>query len=60
MEITSTSVVLTLEKRAHDPYLVASGLTVQPIPMPWFGNKKLVIGFAWASASNPQPVIRVN
>jgi hypothetical protein len=46
VEITSTSVVVTLEKRAHNPYLVASGLTDQPIPMPWFGNKKLVIQFA--------------
>jgi hypothetical protein len=46
VEITSTSVVVTLEKRAHNPYLVASGLTDQPIPMPWFANKKLVVQFA--------------
>ena len=46
VEITSTSVVVTLDKRAHNPYLVASGLTVQPTPMPWFGNKKLTVQFA--------------
>ena len=46
VEITSTSVVVTLDKRAHNPYLVASGLTVQPAPIPWFGNKKLTVQFA--------------
>ena len=43
VEITDTSVVVTLDKRAHNPYLVASGLTNQPTPMPWFGNKTLTI-----------------
>lgn len=46
VEVTTTSVVVTLDKRAHNPYLVASGLTDQPTPMPWFGNKKLIIQFA--------------
>jgi hypothetical protein len=46
VEVTSTSVVVTLDKRAHNPYLVASGLTDQPTPMPWFGDKKLIIQFA--------------
>src|SRR5215475_73836 len=46
VEVTSTSVVVTLDKRAHNPYLVASGLTAQPTPMPWFGNKKLILQFA--------------
>jgi hypothetical protein len=46
VEITATSVVVTLDKRAHNPYLVASGLTEQPTPMPWFGNKKLILQFA--------------
>jgi hypothetical protein len=46
VEITAASVVVTLDKRAHNPYLVASGLTEQPTPMPWFGNKKLIIQFA--------------
>jgi hypothetical protein len=46
VEITATSVMVTLDKRAHNPYLVASGLTQQSTPMPWFGNKKLTIQFA--------------
>jgi hypothetical protein len=44
--ITSDQVIATLNKRAHNPYLVASGLADQPTPMPWFANKKLVIRFA--------------
>jgi hypothetical protein len=46
VEVTATSVVVTLDKRAHNPYLVASGLAAQPTPMPWFGDKKLIIQFA--------------
>ena len=46
VEIGSSSVAVTLDKRAHNPYLVASGLTEQPTPMPWFGNKQLSIRFA--------------
>lgn len=46
VEVTATSVVVTLDKRAHNPYLVASGLTDQPTLMPWFGNKKRIIQFA--------------
>jgi hypothetical protein len=46
VEVTATSVVVTLDKRAHNPYLVASGLADQPTGMPWFGDKKLIIQFA--------------
>jgi len=46
VEVTATSDVVTLDKRAHNPYLVASGLADHPTPMPWFGNKKLIIQFA--------------
>jgi len=46
VEVTATSVVVTLDKRAHNPYLVASGLANQPTTMPWFGDKKLIIQFA--------------
>ena len=46
VEVKATSVVVTLDKRAHNPYLVASGLADQPTPMPWFGDKKLIIQFA--------------
>ena len=45
VEVTTSSVVVTLDKRAHNPYLVASGLADQPTPMPWFGGKKLIIQF---------------
>jgi len=46
VEITATSVVVTLDKRAHNPYLVASGITDRATPMPCFGNKKLILEFA--------------
>ena len=39
-------VVVKLDKRAHNPYLVASGLGQSPTPMPWFGGKSLVIEFS--------------
>ena len=44
--ITDDEVIVTPDKRAHNPYLVASGLADTQTPMPWFGNKKLVIRFA--------------
>jgi len=43
VDIDDRQVVVTLDKRAHLPYLVASGLLDQPTPLPWFGNKLLVI-----------------
>lgn len=46
VEIGSDSVVVTLDKRAHNPFLVASGLADKAIPMAWFGNRKLSIRFA--------------
>jgi hypothetical protein len=46
VEITATTVVVTLDKRAHNPYLAASGLIDQPTSMPWFGNKKLILRLA--------------
>jgi hypothetical protein len=44
--ITENQVLVTLDKHAHNPYLVASGLASTPTPMPWFGNKELVVTFA--------------
>ena len=44
--ISEDEVIVTLDKRAHNPYLVASGLADAPTRMPWYGNKKLVIHFA--------------
>jgi len=46
VDVNTSSVVVTLDKRAHNPYLVASGLTDSPTAMPWFGGKKLIIQFA--------------
>jgi hypothetical protein len=43
VDIDAREVVVTLDKRAHLPYLVASGLLDKPTPMPWFGDKLLVI-----------------
>jgi len=46
VEVETDRVVVTIDKRAHNPYLVASGLADQPASMPWFGNKQLHIHFA--------------
>jgi len=46
VQIEEDGVTVTLDKRAHNPYLVASQLTDQPIRMPWFGNKLLSIKYA--------------
>jgi hypothetical protein len=46
VEVGEARVVVTLDKHAHNPYLVASGLADQPTPMPWFGGKKLHIRFS--------------
>jgi hypothetical protein len=44
--IEANRVVVTLDKRAHNPFLVKSRLADLPTPMPWFGGKKLVLKFA--------------
>lgn len=44
--VGENQVFVTLHKRAHNPYLVASGLANTPTRIPWFGNKELVIRFA--------------
>lgn len=46
VDIDAREVVVTLDKRAHLPYLVASGLMDKPTPMPWLDNKSLVIRVA--------------
>ncbi|HUU98302.1 MAG TPA: hypothetical protein VM487_21430 [Phycisphaerae bacterium] len=46
VEVEAGRVVVTIDKRAHNPYLVASGLADKPARMPWFGNKLLHIRFA--------------
>jgi hypothetical protein len=44
--IEANRVVVTLDKRAHNPFLVKSRLADRPTPMPWFGGKELVLEFA--------------
>jgi hypothetical protein len=46
VDIEAGRVVVTLDKRAHNPYLVASGLADKPTPMPWLAKKQLIIQFA--------------
>jgi hypothetical protein len=46
VEIEEAGVVVTVDKRAHNPYLVASRLADEPTPMPWFENRLLSIRFA--------------
>ena len=46
VEVETERVVVTIDKRAHNPYLVASGLADKPALMPWFGNKQLHLRFA--------------
>jgi hypothetical protein len=44
--ITDDEVIVTFDKRAHNPYLVASGLADTPTSMPWYGNKQLILRFS--------------
>lgn len=44
--IDERKVTVLIDKRAHNPYLVASGLAKEPTPMPWFAGRHLVITFA--------------
>jgi hypothetical protein len=46
VDVQPQRVLVTLDKRAHNPFLVASHLTDKPTPMPWFGNKLLTLQFA--------------
>ncbi|HMB08284.1 MAG TPA: hypothetical protein VKP69_31705, partial [Isosphaeraceae bacterium] len=45
VQVRDEDVIVTLDKRAHNPYLVASGLADHKAPMPWFGNNPLSIRF---------------
>jgi hypothetical protein len=46
VEVLDREVVVAMDKRAHNPYLVASQLADEPTPMPWFGDKRLLIRFS--------------
>jgi hypothetical protein len=45
VQVEQEAVVVTSDKRAHNPYLVASRLADHPTVMPWFGGKLLHILF---------------
>ena len=46
VDISDRDVVVTLDKRAHNPFLVDSGLQNERIPMSWLGGRELEIRFA--------------
>ena len=46
VDVETSRIVVTIDKRAHNPYLVASGIADQPTPMPWLDNRQLVLQFA--------------
>lgn len=46
VQVEDARVVVTLDKRAHNPYLVGSRLADEPVPMPWFGGRPLLVQFA--------------
>lgn len=43
VEIADREVVVTLDKRAHNPILAETGLLDRPTPMPWFFDKQLIL-----------------
>jgi hypothetical protein len=46
VQVLEREVIVRLDKRAHNPYLVASQLADEPTPMPWFGGKQLSLRFS--------------
>jgi hypothetical protein len=46
VRVGEEAVEVVLDKRAHNPYLVASRLTDQPTAMPWFAGRLLIIRYA--------------
>ena len=46
VNVDERQVTVVIDKRAHNPYLVASSLADEPTPMPWLGGKRLRIVFS--------------
>ena len=44
--IDDQRIVVRLDKRAHNPYLVASGILDKPSRVPWLGDRELLIHIA--------------
>lgn len=45
VHVGDRQVVVKLDHRAHNPILADTGLAQRPTPMPWFGDKELVLQF---------------
>lgn len=43
VDITEHEVVVTMDRRAHNPILAETGLVDRPTPMPWFFDKELIL-----------------
>lgn len=43
VQVTDTQVVVTLDKRAHNPILADTGFFDRPTPLPWFFGKELIL-----------------
>jgi hypothetical protein len=46
VDIQKKSITVTLDKRAHNPFLVDSGLADVLVPIRWLGGRTLEIRFA--------------
>jgi hypothetical protein len=43
VDIEKQDVIVTLDKRAHNPILAETGLVDRPTPMPWFEGRNLIV-----------------
>jgi len=41
INITENEIIVHFQKRAHNPFLIASGFDQTDIPIPWLGRKNL-------------------
>jgi len=41
INITENEIIISYQKRAHNPYLIASGFDKISLPIPWLGGKRL-------------------
>jgi hypothetical protein len=46
VDVTDTTVVVTLNRRAHNPLLIDAGLLNTPTPIPWWQGRSLVVKLA--------------
>jgi hypothetical protein len=53
--VTEEEVQVSLLRRAHLPIIIASGLMDQPVPVPWWGGKKLRLTTYYGPAQTLNP-----